>query len=78
MGSGETKRRERMKGVAGVLALILGVVLIFRVRSMIKLARSDLDQVNPDLYGFLSMRNSKSFWWTIVPFLVALIVFLVT
>ena len=65
-----------MKAVAGLIALILGIMLVFRVGSMIKLAKSDLDQTNPDLYGFLSMRNSKSFWWTLVPFAVALIVFL--
>ena len=67
-----------MKGIAGIAAIILLILLVRRVVLMIRLAKSDLDRTAPDTYGFLSLANSKAFWWTLIPFILATIVYLVS
>lgn len=64
-----------MKAVLGIAALVFLTGLIRTIVSMVRLAKSNLDQVNPDVYGFESLKNSKAFWWTLIPFIILTIVF---
>ena len=64
-----------MNTVAGVVALVLLVALTRRVIAMYRLAKSDLFRVDPESYNVVSLANSKAFWWTLIPFIVATTVF---
>lgn len=66
-----------MKAIAGIAAVVLLVFLIRRIVLMVRLAKSNLDRIDPDTYGFLSLANSKAFWWTLIPLILATIICLV-
>ena len=67
-----------MKTISGIISLVLLILLIRRVFLMKSLAKSNLNETDPDSYSFLSMAHSKAFWWTLVPLIISIIIFFIS